>query len=388
MHLQKISLQGFRNFKNTTLIPSKSFNYLFGINGAGKTNLLEAIYFLINLQSFKRVQRVELINHNSDGMYLKGEFGDVGRARSLFLEAAVNEKGRKYKINGEVERDLFSYLGQTHAVIFFPDSLRFVKEGPFLRRAVFDRAIAAETSSHLLEAREYKQLLRERNRLLKQGGDTDMIAVWGERLLKVAARIIVRRYLYLKSLRQLIPALCLNLGVSSLLEVVYCLGTGNQSWSWDDLLGKTAENREKINLEVEISKILQCRADKVLIQERELRKTLWGPHLDDFEISWNGRKAKGSASQGEQRLLTIMLAACSAESYKIKKNDCPIILLDDLSSELDLARRTAILEYLETTSDQVFITSTEEPLQGKYPKGTQFFCVEGGKINIQGGGCY
>lgn len=383
MHLQKILIKDFRNFKNTTLIPSKNFNYFFGMNGAGKTNLLEAVYFLINLQSFKKVQRNELINHDSDGMYLRGEFGDVGGSRSVLLEAAVNDRERKYKIDGEVEQDLFSYLGQTHAVIFFPDSLRFVKEGPLLRRMVFDRAIAAETGSHLFEARKYRQLLRERNRLLKQHGDAGIIASWASRLLEVAARIIVRRYLYLKSLRQLIPALCSNLGVSSLLEVVYCLGTGSQSQRWDNLLGKAVQDQEGAVLEAEISKILACTANKVLAQERELGKTLWGPHLDDFEIFWNGRKAKDSASQGEQRLLTIILAACSAESYKKKKNDRPIVLLDDLSSELDLGRRTAILEYLETTNEQVFITSTEKPRKEKHPKGARYFCVKNGNVSSQ-----
>ena len=380
MHLQKISLQNFRNYSKAEWIPSRSFNYLFGPNGAGKTNLLEAVYFLIHLQSFRRVQRAGMIGRGADGMYLMGAFGNAEGTQLVRLEAAVSGEARKYKVNGKEEQDLVSYLGQVHAVVFFPESLRFVKEGPFLRRVAFDRAIAAENAPHLPEAREYSRLLRERNRLLKRGGDSGMIDVWERRLLRVASRIVVRRYLYLKSLRQLMPALCRRMGIDPSLEIVYRFIGKSDSRSWDSLLEKTGSGQEEKALESETEGILQEMARDVAGREREQGRTLWGPHLDDFEIFWDGRKAKESASQGEQRLLTIILAICGAESYKQKKNDDPIVLLDDLSSELDQSKRMAVLKYLETMGAQVFITSTERPAVVKNLEDSRIFAIEKGKI--------
>ncbi len=375
MYLQKIHLQNFRNYTVLDLSPNRHFNYFFGVNGAGKTNLLEAIYFLINLQSFRRTTRVKLTREESGEMYLRGDFARGEDESGVRLEAAINGSARKYKVNGTEEADLFSYLNRVHAVIFFPESLRFVKEGPHLRRAVFDRAVAAEDERHLVDSREYARLLVERNRILKQGGDSDMIDVWEERLLKIAARIVVRRHTYLKTLRRYITIIGERMGVGSLLGIKYLGGTFSRgTQDWEVILGGLRKERDP---EEKTREFLGEIAESLKSKERELKRMLWGSHLDEFELSWGGRSAKEAASQGEQRLLTIILAMATAESYAKKRKDEPIVLLDDLSSELDEEKRSAILGYLETMGTQVFITSTEK--QKRY-KNAGMYLVKDGQI--------
>jgi DNA replication and repair protein RecF len=309
-------------------------------------------------------------------MYLRGDFSQEEGKKGVRLEAAIGGMSRKYKVNGVEEVDLVSYLDRVHAVIFFPESLRFVKEGPHLRRVAFDRAVAAEEGRHLVDSREYARLLVERNRILKQRGDSDMIDVWGERLLDVAARIIVRRYTYLKTLRQYITAIGERMGTGPLLEIRYLGGVaGRAAGDWEVVLNELQSGADPAK---EIIKFLGEAAGHLRNKERERGRTLWGPHLDEFELRWGGMSAKEAASQGEQRVLMIILAMAAAESYTKKRGDEPIVLLDDLSSELDEQRRRMVLEYLGTMGAQVFVTSTEKP---KSTKGAGIYLVNSGKIS-------
>ena len=358
MHLQKIHLRNFRNYVVLDLFPHTHFNCLYGPNGTGKTNLLEAIYFLINLQSFRRAARAKMTREENGEMYLRGDFGRGGGEKGVRLEAAIEGPSRKYKVNGVEEVDLPAYLDRVHAVIFFPESLRFVRGGPHLRRVAFDRAVAAEDGRHLVDSREYARLLAERNRILKHHGDSGMVDVWEERLLDVAARIIVRRCIYLKTLRQHITAIGERMGAGALLEIRYLGGVaGRRAGDWETALKELPEGADP---EKETKKFLGKTAGILRDKERGWGRTLWGPHLDEFKLKWGGRSAKEAASQGEQRLLMVILTMAAAESYTKKRGDEPIVLLDDLSSELDKKRRGAVLEYLKTTGAQVFVTATEK----------------------------
>ena len=310
-------------------------------------------------------------------MYIKGEFRKDNGSSKVVLEAGISGADRSYKLNGREELDLLSYLDQVHAVVFYPESVQLIKGSPVLRRMVFDRAIASEEKAHLLDLREYGRLLAERNGILKQRGNSDIVNIWGERLLRVAPRIIIRRHLYLKHLRHFLFDLEEKLEITKKFEITYRSGhTKRSGEDWGGSLGdgdqKELEERALVALkdnlrEVEKSEILRGR-------------TLWGPHLDDFEFMMNGRSAKETASQGEQRLLTVLLAVGASESYKKKKNEAPIILLDDLSSELDKERRMKILEYLKQTKAQVFITSTEKPKTEKPEHNTQHFFIKNGAV--------
>lgn len=377
MFLEKINLNNFRNYHSLHIKPDQHFNYIYGPNGAGKTNFLEAIFFLVNLQSFRRVARVKLRRFEERDMYIKGEFRRNNSNDRIVLESAISGSERSYKLNGKEEPDLLAYLDQVHAVVFYPESVQLIKGSPVLRRMVFDRAIASEEKAHLLDLREYGRLLAERNGILKQRGDSDIVNIWGERLLRIAPRIIARRYLYLKHLRRLLFDLEEKLETPKEFEIFYRSGrTRGAGEDWGSRLG----NGDRSELEGKALEALKENLKAVEKNEILRGRTLWGPHLDDFEFMMGGRSAKETASQGEQRLLTILLAVGASESYKQKKSEAPIILLDDLSSELDEERRRKILDYLKFIKAQVFITSTEKPGVEEKKHNGQYFFIENGMV--------
>lgn len=351
MYLTKLTLKNFRNYQKLDISPHSRFNYIFGNNGSGKTNLLESIYYLSHLRSFRRIPREKMVLHGAEGMYVSGVFVEDGNGRETKLEAAAYGRERKYKKDGQELWDLVPYLDSSHVIVFFPETIQIVKEGPAARRRFFDRAIAAVEPAHIEDSRAYAKLLSERNHLLRNGSESAMIQVWQERLIEKAARIIVRRKRYIHSLKHRLNHL-------------------------ENLFGETRESRVSVSYEArglskgnegtegEIREGLLATAERLAREEMARKTTLWGPQLDDFHLSWDGRRAKDVASQGEQRLTTILLVTANAEEYKERRKETPVVLLDDLSSELDAERKKRVLLFLGSLGAQTFITSTEEPRLG------------------------
>lgn len=348
MRLAELTLKNFRNYSKLEFRPHSGFNYIFGDNGSGKTNLLEAIYYLSHLRSFRRISREKMVSHGSQGMYASGVFIEDGSAKETRLEAAFQGRDRKYKQDGRELRGLMPYLDSSHVIVFFPETPHVIKEGPGARRRFFDRAIAAVEPQHIEDSRMYMKLLSERNHLLRNGGESAMIQVWQERLIEMAARIIVRRKKYIHSLKNRLNHLENLFGETRESRVSVAYETGG--------LPRGDEEAER-----DIREGLQATAQRLAKEEVARRTTLWGPQLDDFHLSWDGRRAKDVASQGEQRLITILLVSANAEEYKIRRKEAPVVLLDDLGSELDAGRKKRVLLFLGSLGAQTFITSTEEP---------------------------
>ncbi len=348
MRLCELTLKNFRNYPKLEFRPHSGFNYIFGDNGSGKTNLLEAIYYLSHLRSFRRISREKMVLHEKEGMYSSGVFAEDESGRETRLEAAFQGRERKYRKDGRELRSLMPYLDSSHVIVFFPETPNMIKEGPGARRRFFDQAIAAVEPPHIEDSRLHVKLLSERNHLLRNGGESAMIQVWQERLIEVAARIIVRRKRYVKSLENRLNHL-------------------------EGLFGETRESRVSVayeagglrsgDVEAEdgVTEVLRTRAQGLVKEEMARKTTLWGPQLHDFHLSWDGRRAKDVASQGEQRLITILLVSANAEEYKGRRNETPVVLLDDLGSELDAGRKKRVLLFLGSLGAQTFITSTEEP---------------------------
>lgn len=380
MHINNITLKNFRNYSNLSFSPVSGFNYLYGPNGSGKTNLLEAIYFLSHLRSFRRASRNTMIASQKRDMHLKGEFYRSCASGSVRLEAAITGTDRRYKVNGKEEPNLLTYLNQVNVVVFFPDSLRIVKEGPALRRAFVDRAIAAERNRFLEESREYNRLLSERNRLLKERAKFDIMNVWDSRLIDSAAQIVAHRCVFLNTLRRLLYSVSQRMGIDHVVDISYRAGgvrRGEKKWA--ELV---AEDR---NIKEIVASIFLEETKYVAAEERRRGVTLWGPHLDDFEFLFDGRKVRDAGSQGEQRLFVILLVIATAESYRESEKEDPIVLLDDLSSELDPGRTAAVLGYLENMRTQVFITSTQKPETRNLRKPSVLYQVREGTITVHRG---
>ncbi len=371
MRLTSLTLKNFRNYARAEFRPHEGFNYIFGDNGAGKTNLLEAIYFLSHLRSFRRVSREKMVRHAQGGMYASGAFLDDGGGREIRLEAAFQGRDRRYKKDGREVQGLMPYLESSHVIVFFPETPGIIKEGPAVRRRFFDRAIAAVEPLHIEDSRRYAKILSERNWLLRNEGESGMLRVWRERLTEVAARIVARRKRYMQSLESRLGRL-------------------------EGLFGEARQARLSVGYEAnglrlgdgageeEIREGLCAAARRVADEERTRRTTLWGPHLDDFRLSWDGHRARDVASQGEQRLMTILLVSANAEEYKDRKKEGPIVLLDDLGSELDANRKRRVLTFLGSLGTQTFITSAERPPGRAGDAGGKNFLVHDGVVEEVG----
>lgn len=371
MRLTALTLRNFRNYRKLEFRPHESFNYIFGSNGAGKTNLLEAIYYISHLRSFRRVSREKMALHGGEGVYVSGAFRGDGDGGETKLEAAFRGRERKYKKDGREVRSLMPYLESSHVVVFFPETTGVIKEGPRPRRHFFDGAIAAVEPGHMEDSRRYAKLLSERNYFLRNGGESATVQVWGEQLIKIAARIIARRKSYVKSLTNRLNRL-------------------------ESLFGETRSSRASVSYEAggfagEVGEVLEDieqglseTARRLAKEERARKKTLWGPQLDDFRLSWDGRRARDVASQGEQRLITILLVAANAEEYSGRRGESPVVLLDDLGSELDAGRRKRVLLFLSSLGAQTFITSAEESALRENGIGGKDFLVRDGRVESVG----
>ncbi len=366
MRLVNLTLRNFRNYRELKFHPHEGFNYIYGNNGSGKTSLLEAIYYLSHLRSFRRISREKMVLHGEEGMYVSGAFLSDWNGGETKLEAAFRGRERRYKKDGWEVAGLMPYLESSHVIVFFPETPDIVKGGPGARRRFFDRAIAAVAPRHLEDFRQCAKLLSERNSLLRNGGESDTIQVWQERLVEVAARIIFRRKRYEKSLENRLRCLEGLFGETRIPRV-------SVKYVSDGLLGEDAELAE-------VEENLRAAARKLMKEEAVRGITLWGPQLDDFHFFWNGHRARDVASQGEQRLMAILLVSANADEYKREKGESPVVLLDDLGSELDVSRKNRVLLFLGSLGAQTFITSAEESVLRKNEVEGENFLVRDGVI--------
>ena len=336
-------------------------NYIYGKNGSGKTNLIESIYFLTNLKSFRTNKRTNLLKDGFGNMYIRGDFYKDSFRKDLRLEVSFDDKRRIYKLNGKTEGNLINYLQSVHTMVFFPDSLRIIKDSPSFRRNFFDKAIASTDSSFLLESKEYLRLLRERNKILKNRLDYNLLDVWNERFFAYASIISAKRIIFIEKIKHKIKKLKENLKINKNIDVTY---------------SKHFNFFERKNIENQIFDVIQEEYKKKKEEEKVKKQTCLGPHLDDFIIYFNDANVRENASQGEQRLVIILVLLAASDVCREISGENSIYLFDDMSSELDRERRQSVIEYLISGNSQVFITATEKPEIKNPPEAYSLFDLD------------
>lgn len=342
MYLKSISIKGWRNYKETKVCFPPGINLLLGNNGQGKTNLLEAIYFLSCGQSPRTAKIEELINWSGKYFYLKGELCR-GEIINTIEMGGARDGRRANKIDGIPLQRLAEVSGLLNAVFFMPEDLYLVKGGPAARRRFLDLEIGQINKSYRYALGNYKKYLRERNALLKSRvQDKILLQVLTEKLADFAGPIAEHRNEYLQRL-------------SILARLKH---------------RKLSRNTEELNLKYNWSiepglsrqEILNRYAESRL-QEQQYKSTMVGPHKDDFSFIVNGADLRAFGSQGQQRTAVLSVKLAEIELIKTETNEYPLLLLDDVFSELDEDRKAMLLEYL-TGRVQTFISSAE-PLPPK-----------------------
>lgn len=349
MQLSWLELRDFRSYENLRFTPDPGLNILIGDNGAGKTNVLEAVGYLSRLSSFRGAPDAALVRTGALAAVARG--GVDRESGELRVEVELPAEGRRrILVNGKRPRRNSDVAVEVPLVAFLPDDLDVVKRGPGLRRDYIDEVAGHVSPAAGADRTEYDKIVRQRNRFLRDeghGADPVTLDVWDERLAEVGGRLVSGR---LSVLERLKPHLATGYG-----EVAGAgaegLSAGYAAWWLDpadaagSLLGALAERRRR---------------------DLDQRTTTVGPHRDDLELYLGDRPSRTHASQGEQRSVALALRIAAFTLLEDRHGKPPILLLDDVFSELDAGRSEGVIQLLPR--GQVFVTSAREdevPVAGK-----------------------
>lgn len=371
MRLDRLELVNYRNYEKTTIDFSPRLNLIVGGNAQGKTNILEAVYYLSAGNSHRISTDAQLVK--------QGE--TMGAIRSWVttadgettLEVFLSPVGKKRVKVGGVEKYRFSdLLGHLHAVIFSPEDLQLVKGGPDGRRSFLDDTIVQINPTHHYWRRKYDRVLRQRNILLKSRGaglDDGSLELWDRNLVEAGTKIILSR---LDVVRQLsVFAADAHHNISQDREALKVDYLSKIATSPEDSLRDIAGKFHK--------ELIKRRKD-----ETDRKITLVGPHRDDLTLSVNNTDVKLYGSQGQQRTVALAL---KFGQFKLIENDVrekPLLLLDDVMSELDDDRRNYLVDTVQDGT-QVLVTATsKDHFTDEDLEGCKVLRVEGGTVIDEG----
>jgi len=359
VHLAQLRLRDFRNYARLDVAFSPGFHLLLGDNAQGKTNILEAIYLMATLRSFRGVGSAQMIRHGAPGYFVGGKIIGVGdREIKMFWSA----RERNLSLDGQPVKKLADYFGALRTVVFCTEDLQLIKGTARARRRFLDLLLAQTQPGYLPLLQRYMHSVRARNALLKQrSADEAALESFSQELVKLGDEIIRAR-------RGLIPRF------SPLARLAY---------------RRIANDAEELSIEYQPSvkndfavELAQSRA-----REKTFRATLVGPHRDDAQLLLNEKSAAQFGSEGQKRTLAIALKMAQTEFLAGIHGRAPILLIDDVMGELDMKRRSGLLPLLEharKTSGQVFMTCTEENWPRELGKDLQRWEVCAGALAKRG----
>jgi len=345
MFLTKLALSNYRNYEQIELTTDSNVNIFVGPNAQGKTNLLESIYVLAMTKSHRTHQDKELIGWNKEHTQLQAEI--TKRYGSVKLDLAISTKGKKAKINGLEQKKLSNFIGALNVVMFAPEDLEIVKGTPGVRRRFLDMEIGQVQPSYLYDLSQYQKILLQRNNYLKQafpgkGTPDAMLDIWNEQLAQYGVKIMKKRQSFIKKLQQWA-------------ETIH-RGITNDS---EELTIRYAPSFDMQQFEDESVLLEQFMIKLTQVKDQELRRgvSLVGPHRDDLLFFINGKEVQTFGSQGQQRTTALSLKLAEIELIHEEVGEYPLLLLDDVLSELDEYRQTQLIRTFQQKV-QTFITTT------------------------------
>ena len=347
MRIDRLYLRNFRNYAelNTEFVPG--VNLLVGDNANGKTNLLEAISYLSTAKAFRAKHENELLLFGSDFSELSARVYSQEREQELKVLLFEGRRPRQLWLNGVKQKTAAGIAGVLTSVLFCPEDLLILKKGAAPRRRLLDNVIIQLRPNYAAALTEYNRLLEQKSAVLKEWRDSpsllEVLPEYNTRMAQVGALIISYRARYLKALEECAAEFHTEFsGGSEILSVKYkTVSNIDDPFAPPDLLRQKLAEHQALHERAELDSA-QC---------------LSGPHKDDFEAALNGLPINLYASQGQTRTATISIKLAERELMKRDSGEEPILLLDDVLSELDAGRQDFVLNKLK--SGQVFITCCE-----------------------------
>ncbi len=363
MLLESLEVHNWRNLSGK-IFWTPGLNIIYGDNGQGKTNWLEAIYLLATTKSFRTQRPQEAIRFGEDLAVVRGL---VAQSANIHRELQVNIQGstKSISVNGKREA-LTRYLGQLHTVAFTADELEVVRGAPEARRRFLDRGVISLHPSYVQTISDYSRVIKQKNRLLQDAADSEMslaqvteiIAPWNEQLIRLSAEIHRARIDYVEHLRSELQQRLFEREETTIRYASSLEGKG-------DLNDYEALIRERLEFRLQA--------------EINAGYSLIGTHRDDLEILFDGRDLRTFGSSGQQRSALIILDLAAISVYYNRHREYPLFLIDDVDAELDRKRLNQLLEYLKGRT-QTFITTSKESLVEQFVKQASVYLIKDGAV--------
>ncbi len=368
MTITTLELYHFRNYEKQVIGLNDSINILYGENAQGKTNILEALYITATGKSHRTNSYHDLIQYGQTGFELKLTACIQGRENNIVIRYS-KEKGRIAEING-IKRDRISdILGTLNMILFSPETLEVVKGSPNIRRKFIDILLCQTNRHYLYLLQQYNVLIKNKSHALKRGKYDNkyegVLPVWNEQLAELGGKISFLRMKTIESLNQYMK--------NEIIQIT-------EDKETSELVYKTfspfkADSDEKY-FEKELSKKLK----QGLQKELQIAQCLYGPHRDDFEILLNGMNSRQYCSQGQQRTLALSLIIAELLFVEEIRGEKPVLLLDDVMSELDLKRQEHLIKGLYDV--QTIITTTDDlPFESIKNRQVMRYFIKNGSIS-------
>lgn len=353
-------MKNYRNYDELILDFNDNLNIIIGDNAQGKTNLLESIYVLAVTKSFLSINDKNLIMFDSRYSLVKGSLNNNTSFDEL--EVLISEAGKIVKINKKEIKKLSDYISKLNVIIFSSDSIRIFKDSPMSRRKYFNIQISQINKIYLSNLSNYNLLLRQRNEFLKiidihKKNDMDYLDVLDEKYINLSLNIYDYRKKYIDLVNKYIDNIFYSITGIKELKLVY---SSNIDGFDKDLF----KDKLRSNLNKEI----------------QYKSTFLGPNRDDYFFELGGKNLSLYGSQGQIRSAVLALKLAEVKLFTDVLSDTPILLLDDIFSELDIIKRNSIVKYLSNEVQTIVTTTDIENIEEKIRKKANVYKIKNGKI--------
>lgn len=365
MYIKKIKLHGFRNYESLNVTLTKGINIIYGENAQGKTNLLESIYVLGLTKSHRSFIDNNLINKDSDYLTIEGIVNDNKLDNKLNIY--IDNKTKVLKYNNNSVKKISDYISIMNIIIFYPDDLELIKGSPQLRRKYINLELSQLYSNYFILINEYNKILKLRNEYLKKinkkvSVDKNYIEILTGYLIDKSIMIYKMRNKFIDKVN------------------LYC------SKIYKDIMGLdgfSIKYRPSIEIDINnhnLKEYLKEEYNKKLDYDIRLCSTNLGPHKDDIEFFLDDKNLKFYGSQGQQRVAVLALKLSEIEIFKKYRESTPILLLDDIFSELDDIKKNNLLKYISKDIQTIITTTDLNNLDPKLIKKSKLFNINNGNI--------
>lgn len=336
MYIKEISLENFRNYENQKITLNENINIIYGNNAQGKTNIIEAIFLCAYGKSFRAKKDSDLIKFDKDTAFVDISYERIDRQGNI--KAEIKDK-KTFFINEIKQSKVSDIIGKINVVIFTPDDIDIIKDGPQRRRKFLDMLISSLRPNYIHLLNSYNKTLEQRNNYLRQikleNKNPNMLEIWDEQLAEYSCKIYEYRKYFIEK-------------ISERIEVIH--NSITKSGKESIKIKYISNSKDKISFLENLKKS----------REIDIKRgfTAIGIHRDEFIIYIGNKPVSIFGSQGQQRTSILTLKLCELEIIKEEIGETPILLLDDFMSELDETRRKSFLDNI--TGSQVIITCTDK----------------------------